>query len=167
MGNNLKSKFKITKWRLTMKKYLYSIVFMLIVLTLSACSAKNTEINIQELTADLISNVEFADEMTPINEKTIESLYNINYAVSQQVYISSGATAEEVAVFELKDENDASKALDAVKQRIEVQKQDFQTYIPEEIPKLENAIVKKTGRYVIVCISNSNEADEIINSYIK
>jgi len=150
-----------------MKKFIYTVVFMLMVLTVSACSAENTKINIEELSADLISNVEFADEMTPIDGKTIESLYNIDYAVSQQVYISSGATAEEVAIFELKDENDADKALDAVKQRIEVQKQDFETYIPEEIPKLENAIVKKAGQYVIVCISGGNEADEIINRYIK
>jgi hypothetical protein len=150
-----------------MKKYLYTVVFVFMILTLSACGAENTKINIEELSADLISNVEFADEMTLINEKTVESLYNINYAISQQVYISSGATAEEVAVFELKDGNDADKALDAVNQRIETQKQDFKTYIPEEIPKLENAIVKKVGQYVIVCISDGDEADEIINSYIE
>lgn len=150
-----------------MKKYLYTVVFILMAVTLCACGAENTKINIEELSADLISNVEFADEMTLINEKTIENLYNIDYAVSQQVYMGSGATAEEVAVFELKDENDANKALDAVKQRIEVQKQDFETYIPAEIPKLENAIVKKIGQYVIVCISDGKEADEIINGYIK
>lgn len=150
-----------------MKKYLYTIIFMLIILTLSACGAENTSINIEELSADIINNVEFADEMTQINEKAVESLYNINYAVSQQVYISSGATAEEVAIFKLKDENDADKALAAVKQRIENQKQDFETYIPEEIHKLENAIVKKAGQYVIVCISDGDKADEIINSYIK
>lgn len=150
-----------------MRKYLYTFAFMLAVLTFSACSAEDTQINIQELTDDLINNVKFEDEMTLIDEKTVESLYNINYAVSQVVYISSGATAEEVAVFELKDVKDASKALDAARQRIEVLKQGFETYIPEEIPKLDNAIVKKAGRYVIVCISNSDEADEIINSYVK
>ena len=150
-----------------MKKYLYTVVFVFMILTLSACGAENTKINIEELSADLISNVEFADEMTLINEKTVESLYNINYAISQQVYISSGATAEEVAVFELKDENDADKALDAVNQRIETQKQDFKTYIPEEIPKLENAIVKKVGQYVIVCVSSGDEAGEIIDRYLK
>lgn len=150
-----------------MKKYLYTVVFMLIILTLSACDVENTRINIEELSADLISNVKFADEMTKINEKTVESLYDINYAVFQQVYISSGATAEEVAVFELKDENDADKALDAVKQRINVQKQDFKTYNPEEILKLDNAIVKKVGRHVIACISDDDEADKIINRHVK
>lgn len=151
-----------------MRKYLFTFILIFVVLTFSACSEKDTEINIQELSADLINKVKFQDEMTLINEKTVENLYNINYAVSQQVYISSGATAEEVAVFELKDENDANKALAAAKERIEVKKKDFETYIPEEIPKLEDAIAKKAGRYVIVCISSNNdEANEIINSYIK
>lgn len=151
-----------------MKKYLYTIIFMLTSLTLSACGAKDTKINIEELSSDLISNVKFEDEMTQISEQTVESLYNINYAVLQQVYISSGATAEEIAIFELKDENDADKALEAVKQRIEVQKQDFKTYIPKEVLKLDHAIVKKLGRYVIVCVSgDEDEADIIINSHVK
>lgn len=150
-----------------MKNYLYTIIFTLILLTLSACGAKNTTINIEELSADLLKNVEFTDEMNQINEKAIENLYNINYAVSQQVFISTGATAEEVAIFKLKDENDTDKAFASVKERIENQKQSFETYIPEEIPKLENAIVKKAGQYIVICISNSDKADKIINSYIK
>lgn len=72
-----------------------------------------------------------------------------------------------MAIFELKDENDADKALDAVKQRIEIQKQDFKTYNPKELLKLEHSIVKKAGRYVITCISDDDKADEIIKGYVK
>lgn len=150
-----------------MKKFLSTIIILVFAISLTACGGKNTQIDIDALADDLIEKVSFADELTKVDQNTVEKIYNINYAVAQNVYISSGATAEEIAIFEFKNEEDADKALEAANQRIDEQMQSFKDYIPKEVKKLEDAIVKKHNKYLIICISDGTEAEDVIDEYVK
>ena len=137
-----------------------------VTLTLSACSKQEITIDIKELSDSLLQNVTFSDELTQIDEKVVESLYNIDNAINEYVYISSGATADEIAVFEFENADDAKKALENARDRISKQREDYETYIPAEVKKIDNAIVKNSGRYLIVCVSDGDEAAKIIDDYI-
>ena len=47
-------------------------------------------------------------------------------------------------------------------------KEVFESYLPEEVFKIDNSILETKGNYLIFCISgDSNKASEIINNYIK
>ncbi|QUH30571.1 DUF4358 domain-containing protein [Vallitalea guaymasensis] len=151
-----------------MKRFICILLTMTIGLfTLVGCGGKDKDItiDISALAGDLTSKIEFQDDLTKIEGNSIESIYQIDYAVSSEVYVSSGATAEEVAVFELKDETEADNAYKAAGERIDAQKQAFESYVPEEMEKLDNAVVKKVGKYVIVCVANDNTAEDIIGTY--
>ena len=50
--------------------------------------------------------------------------------VSGKLYLSSGATAEEIAVFEAKDDAAAERLLAAAKERVEAQKTAFEDMHP-------------------------------------
>ena len=150
-----------------MKKIMSSFLLLVIIISLTACKGTNEKMDITELATDLINNVEFEDEMTNADDGIVTMLYNIDFAVNQQIYISSGATAEEIAVFELKDDKDADKAYENATQRIADQKDAFENYIPKEVQKLNSAIVKNSGNYVIVCVSDDDKAKDIISKYTK
>ena len=80
--------------------------------------------------------------------------------VGQQVYVSTGATAEEIAVFEAVDADAAQRIEAAVLQRIADQKTSFEDYLPAELPRLEDPFLFVKGRYVVLCISDYNEEVE-------
>ena len=73
-----------------------------------------------------------------------------------KLYLSSGATAEEIAVFEAKDDAAAERLLAAAKERVEVQKTAFEDYAPAEMTKLNNAVVERSGKIVALCIADDS-----------
>lgn len=89
-------------------------------------------------------------------------LYGIDAAVQSSVYISSGATAEEIAVFEFETEEDCKEAVSLAEQRIEDQKEAFASYVPKEVKRLDGAVVKQYGRFLAVCVcDDGRKAEEL------
>ena len=39
-------------------------------------------------------------------------------------------------------------------QHLEEQKKNFESYLPDEVPKIESALVEVKGDYVIVCVAD-------------
>ena len=153
----------------TIKKILLFLLIVAIITTFSGCSSKNntTEIDFNALSNELLENIEFKDELTAVDDAVIQKIYNIEDFVRAQVYISSGATAEEISLFEFDSNEKAEEGLKMAMERIEEQKADFGSYIPEELQKLDKAVVKQSGNYVIVCVSSSSDvAEEIITKYL-
>lgn len=152
----------------TRKKTLLFLLSLTMIITLFGCSAENNTvaIDIGCLSRELLEKTEFEDELNAVDDAVIKKLYDINNYVAAEVYASSGATAEEIAVFEFDSKETATEGLKKAQARMEEQKTDFESYIPKEVQKLDNAVVKQVGRYVIVCVSNSNEAERIITQYI-
>lgn len=149
------------------KTFIFLLIFTMITM-LFGCSEKKdtTDIDISYLSNELLEKAEFEDELNSVDNIMIQKLYNINDFVNAQVYISSGATSEEIAIFEFDSKEMAAEGLKKALDRIEEQKADFESYIPKEIQKLDRAVVKQSGKYVIVCVSNSDEAEKIITQYI-
>lgn len=153
-----------------MKKYGYVIIIVIVIILgiiLFKNSAKDVKIDIEQLVAEMIQNIKFEDEMNETDAETIEKLYNIDNAISQKVYISSGATAEEIAVFEFENKDEANAALEKANKRIEEQKESFKNYVPKEIKKLDNAIIIKKNKYLIICITDDENAQKIIEKHTK
>ncbi len=146
-----------------MKKLLLLPAILLSLFFISCNQEK--EIDINQLSSELLQNVTFEDELTQIDAATTAKLYHIENAVNQFVYISSGATAEEIAVFEFSSKDDAAKAVQAAQERLAGQKESYESYMPKEVQKLDNAVLKQTGRYLILCVADGTEAENIINKY--
>ena len=49
--------------------------------------------------------------------------------------------------------------------RIQEQKESFESYIPKEVKKLDNAVIKRSGKYLAVCVADGKEAGEILSKY--
>lgn len=154
-----------------MKKGIWMIILIIVIISgilLFTNKDKDITIDINKISKDIMENIKFEDELNKVDKDTVAKLYDINNATSQLVYMSSGATAEEIAIFEFKDKEECKIALEKANKRIEEQKQNFKDYMPKEMKKLENAIIKNKNKYLIVCITNNQgEIEKILNKYIK
>lgn len=150
-----------------MKKILLFLLSITIC-TFFGCSAQKntTDIDIDSLCNELLEKAEFEDTLSAVDDTIIQKLYNTDPYIHASLYLSSGATAEEIAVFEFDSTDTAAAGLKQAQARIEKQKADFELYIPKEIRKLNQAVVKQANQYVIVCVSNSSKAETIITNYI-
>lgn len=153
-----------------MKRKMWIIIFILVIIGfifIFTINRKDITIDINKLANDILQDSEFEDELNKIDDDIVVKLYDIDNAVSQEVYMSSGATSEELAIFEFRNEDDCKKAVEKVNERIENQKQNFKDYMPKEMIKLDNVIIKKVNKYLIVCVTDNREdVEKILNRYI-
>lgn len=150
-----------------MRKIVVLLVTVLTVLGLTACGKAKT-VDVTDAASRLASEITYTDEMAEIDLDTAGMIYYLEDAqiTNAKIYESSGATAEEIAVFECASSADADKVMTAMQQRVEEQKESFKDYVPEELLKLDNAVLIKNGNYVMLSVSDDAEAaQKIINSY--
>lgn len=110
----------------------------------------------------------FEEELNALDENMLSRVYNVSEDTLSdwKVYIGSGATAEEIAVFIAKDEQSAQAVLSAVEERLSDRKDSYRDYVPKELPKLEDAVVLQEGNYVVFCVSgDSEQAKECLEQF--
>lgn len=149
-----------------MNKLVKIFLSVLIIITLTGCNNKDKK-EVNGLAYYLLQKITFVDELIKIDDDTVKSLYEITDFIAQEVYISSGATAEEIAIISFSNDEDTNKGIEKAKKRIEILHNSFKDYIPSEIPKIENAFIEKIGHNVVVCISDNMNVVEIVNEFIK
>lgn len=112
----------------------------------------------QEWLSFLKSRLPFDDQMNDTD--TAAAIYGITeedgYTGDCAMCISTMATPEEIAVFRIDSVYSADALCDLANARIEQQKASYASYAPQEVPKLESAVVKVCGDYVIVCVCADN-----------
>lgn len=121
--------------------------------------------------AEIVDEIMTAEEMVSMAE--VESGRMGNYVEvdmetveSFSMYIcGSGAFADEAAVFEMKSEDDTEALMEALQKRVDSRLADYKDYKPEECGKLETAVIKANGKYVLYAVSSDNDkAEEIFDS---
>lgn len=162
-----------------MKKILYGTLLAIMLMgTATGCGEKkqeiiesNIEIDVQKTADDILSKCDFKDNLATVDKNiALTRLYSLDEAQIKECafYTNSNATAEEIAVIEVVSEDYADDVKAAYETRIENQKNACKDYLPDEVTKLESAIIYTNGNYVILCVSNDNaKAEDIINGMFK
>lgn len=131
--------------------------------------AENVDVKVDsQMMADyLVEKIEFEDFMSTVDFEIFLSLYNLDESIVKDatMYASTGATAEEVAVITAYDEDGLELIQAACEGRIEAQKQGFENYVPEELVKLENPVMKRVGDSIVLVVCNvRDKAEELIDN---
>lgn len=116
----------------------------------AGCGSTGGTLDMQALAEDLLKNGGFSDELWKIDDSMVQKLYNMDDYTQALVYVGSGATAEELALFAFPSEDAATQGFEKAQARLESQIADYRTYLPQEVPKLQNAVAKQWGKYAIV-----------------
>ncbi|UQT49799.1 DUF4358 domain-containing protein [Flavonifractor plautii] len=93
----------------------------------------------------LLDSGAFSDALDTVDQDTAAALYGIDAdtITGSAVYTSLSAGAEEIAVLVLTDEDAAAAALDGLEARVADQKAVLESYQPDEVSKLDSAIVEQ------------------------
>lgn len=149
------------------KKIIATTMLGMVLVTMSGCSDDKKEqrvIDVHTMAQSLLNDITYEDQLTQIEGNMFQMVYGISEGdiVEYEAYVSTGATAEEIAVIKAKDEATAEELEEKLSERVQAQKSSFESYIPKEVEKLDEAIVYQEGVYVILSISNEDEKAESI-----
>ena len=152
-----------------MKKKIAAMMFLIMLGTLAGCSKEKKEdrvIDVHTMAQSLLNDITYEDQLTKVEGNMFQMIYGISQEDIEEyeAYVSTGATAEEIAVIKAKDEATAESMEEKLTDRVEAQKNSFANYIPKEVEKLEEAVVYQEGVYVVLSISNDDEKAEKIIS---
>ena len=131
------------------------------------CNSGKITISAQELGNRLLNEINYVDELNEIPMENADMIFSFGDAnVSEaSIYEGNGGTAEEIVVVKCAASEDVSKVKAGLETRIEEQKECFKDYVPEEMEKLNNAVLITNGDYVILSVSDEpDKAKTIINN---
>ncbi len=142
-----------------LKKFVISGLLMLLV----GCSANNSiSFDVENISKDLVEKLDLSEKVIKLDKEDIESLLYLDEGTLDEgiLYLSNTNTSDMVGIVSSKDINELEST---VKQYIEDLKVQNTNYFPEEVTKLEEALIEKKGDYVIFIVSNDNgEASKLI-----
>lgn len=131
---------------------------------------KDIQINIQDLANRIVGSASFEDQLAQADSEMVMNDYTftsdeINDLVSYQ---GSGATSEEFVILQVKDKSKINSVKEKINTRLSERREAFGSYLPKEVGKIDNNILRVEGNYIILCIANdTNTVNKIINEYIK
>ena len=107
----------------------------------------------------------FSEELESLDQETAFMVYRFSdYGLEPEsvmncaVLRSSGATCEEGAVLVWENTEQAEKALSALQDYVEGQIEANESYRPNEIPKLENVMLKQLNNSVVMIVAADMDA---------
>lgn len=146
-----------------MKKILTALAALtLSVMCLAGCGGKELDMN--AVSTGILNGVPFTEQLQETSEDIALKRLGIDTedAESCIAYTSTNAVVDEFAVIKATNINNVT---DAIQNHITAQAATYSSYAPAEVSKLNSAIVKTVGDYVIYVVStDSAVADSVINS---
>lgn len=179
-----------------MKKFIYTCAVMTVLaLGVTGCGSDEStdKANKTENTTNVEQNEEDAEQTVDVSAKVVadsvladgdfkDNLAEVDTTMAltrlygldpEQIedsmfYTNSQATAEEIAVIKVKSADYIETVKTAYETRISDQKTACESYLPDEMPKLDAAVIYTNGNYVVLCVSNdSDKSLEIIESHFE
>ncbi|MCL1805233.1 MAG: DUF4358 domain-containing protein [Clostridiales bacterium] len=118
----------------------------------------------------LYRELEFRDQLEELEPSVVYALLGVDGGdvAAQKNYFSSGATAEEIILFQGVDAEAAGKLMKALEARLDYQKEVYASYAPEEVNYLKRAILLDKGAYVVFCVAaDADAARAVIEEALK
>ena len=134
---------------------------------LAGCGSKKA-MNTDEVAGRLLGEITYQDSLTKTDLDTAGMFLNLSGidVTSAAIYESSGWTAEEIVVMECASSADADKAKAMMEARVEEQKTNFVDYVPEEMEKLNAAVIVESGNFAVLSVSDEpDKAKSILAEY--
>ena len=135
------------------------IIIIVAVIIFLQKNEENIQINIEGLAEEIAKSSAFEDQLEKVDSEMTMQDYNFSTdEVAQLVsYQGSGASSEEIVILQVK-----------VNTRLAERKEAFESYLPEEVGKIDNSILRVEGNYIILCVAkDANTVNNVINEYIK
>lgn len=153
-----------------MKKIAVLLVAVMLTCMMTACGGEEKvhDFAVEDLAKALRENIEYEDELTQSRDAVFYMIYGVDESLvkSQCSYFSTNATTEEISVVECVDKDAAETVKKAFEERVESQKKTFESYAPQEVDRLDGALITVMGNYAVLCVtSDVDRAMYVIDNY--
>lgn len=147
-----------------MKKYIIGLSAAL--LLFSGCSNNKVELDPSTAVEKMSEEITFTDQFAPLDSENANRVYGVDADLVEDstAMVGSGATAESIAMFKAVDAKSAQDIEKQLEFFIDGYIDGYSDYKPEEVPKLESAIIERKDVYVVLCISADNDAAKTVVS---
>ena len=140
-------------------------------MTLSCVScSKPVEIDLKALGTEISAGNLFLDELIKLEDKVVQNRVGLDLTLikSGEFWMGTGVTGEEYGLFECNSEADAKK----IAEQLETHRKDlydtYASYAPDALPRIENAIIRQGGVYVVYISANEyQKAADIVDKAFK
>lgn len=130
----------------------------------SAASAEaeiqtGADAKVADLAAKLNADVEHGETLSELDGGGLERVYRIDAGdvADAAGYTGSGATVDQISVWKGVDTAAADRIWDALRSFLDTQIENYSSYMPDEVPKLEDAVLVRSGDYIALCVSEDPE----------
>lgn len=140
----------------------------MLALSLAACGEKQVSIDTAALSAELNDADLFIDSLVSMDEAAIggQCESDVSACTAMEYHAGMGATAEEWGIFTCADAKAAKSLAESLKAHCDSLLETYTSYAPDAVPRIENAVVRQSGPYVLIVIAADYEgAAEIADRY--
>ena len=154
-----------------MKRF-YVFALAALCLCLAACSGGKEEYKDDISASELASAVDAvidSSDMIAMEDSYLQNAMQLEPADFAEYVVkinSKGVNIDEYGIFAAPDTDSVQQVQDAAEGYLQLRKDTWMPeYMPEELPKLENARVKTCGRYVMYAILSDDAADAAFSAF--
>jgi hypothetical protein len=148
-----------------LKKFVSSI---LCILLLAGCGSSTSAGQAASAQAEsIVSQLNLSDKMDKVEDRIIKGLFFFEEGTlkDSSVYIANDKSADIVAVFQ---SDDTAEVKDKINTYLATAKEQMQNYYPDEVFKIDNAIIQEAGNQVALIVTNDIEnARKVAESVIR
>ena len=148
-------------------KKIYTITAMLLCLVMFTACGRRRSIDCSELAERINTEVEFDEPLTELDAVGAERYFNINPSIYDEVaaYVGTKGVCDEFVIIKTDSPSSVSSKL---RDHIEKLKKEYAQYRPNELSKLDNAIIESHSGSVVMIISpDAGQAKKVYDNYMK
>lgn len=144
-----------------MKKLYALLLTTLMLLSLTACGGGGeVTAKASDLANDLAKASVTGDSLSEISSDIMVSTYFVDAqkVEDSSALLSTGSTACEIAVIKCSSSDYASEVKTLFENRVKSQSDLYASYNAAEVTRLDSAIIKTSGSYVVLCVCDDVDA---------
>lgn len=147
-------------------KYMKIFAILTTIFLLMSCGKKSEIIN-SELSREITDNVEFSEQLTQIDTINAQKRYMLSSKDYSEItaFVGTASVCDEFVIVKTTDTEGIAEDL---RSYIDSKKEIYKTYRPNEVYKLDNAIIEQYEDAVVMIITaDSDNAIRVYEEYLK
>lgn len=151
------------------KKLLAAFLAAMMVLTLAACGGSTDKtVDVQKLADDLKDNVPYSMPMIATAVEDLSYKFDPPEGTTICGYMADGNAADTIVAAQCASAEDARTLCANIQTYLDDLKREANLYQPEEVARLDEALLQQSGSVVVLCVSDdTTAASGILEGYLK
>lgn len=140
-------------------RMIYKIcIVILAVFTISACTnVEQKEFAADSILESLLKDISYDEELVDVSKNAKYYFEDLPDNTEINMYSSFGKSSDKIIIFHVKDKNNIGDVEKSVNNYMKDLTKEAQNYNPEEVDKINKAVIVSNDKYFIVCITDDTE----------